>query len=287
MSARKSKKNERGGREKSHAFYVYCVGEQDALAPLIEGDIPAGIEEDASVDLVSCEHLAAIASTVPLADYNEEALQARLADPAWTAIRAMRHEKVVEYFAPRASVIPLRFGTIYLERRGIEQMLSQRESELRSIIERLRGRQEWGVNVYSDQVKLLSDITALSPRLKDLSERAGTASPGQSYLLRKKIDALRKDEARAETKRVAALIERELAALCDGATRLRVLKDEATEHGELVAKLAFLVARARFDEFRAVAERLAQEHAPAGFQLELTGPWPTYNFATVQSGSGV
>jgi hypothetical protein len=60
--------------------------------------------------------------------------------------------------------------------------------------------------------------------------------------------------------------------------RLRLLKDEGGEHNDLVAKLAFLVARDRFEEFRAAAERLAEEHAPAGFKLELTGPWPAYNF---------
>jgi hypothetical protein len=42
--------------------------------------------------------------------------------------------------------------------------------------------------------------------------------------------------------------------------------------------LAFLVERAGFDEFRRVAERLAGEYACAGIRLELTGPWPAYNF---------
>ena len=42
----------------------------------------------------------------------------------------MRHETVVEYVAKRTSVVPLRFGTIYLERHGIEQMLAERSREL-------------------------------------------------------------------------------------------------------------------------------------------------------------
>jgi len=66
---------------------------------------------------------------------------------------------------------------------------------------------------------------------------------------------------------------------------LRVLKVEATEHGELKAKFAFLVTQSGFDQFRDAAERLAQEHQGAGVRLELTGPWPAYNF-TVFSSSG-
>ena len=60
--------------------------------------------------------------------------------------------------------------------------------------------------------------------------------------------------------------------------RLRVLKVEATEHGELRAKFAFLVEKSEFLKFRDAAERLAQEHQTAGVRLELTGPWPAYNF---------
>ena len=64
----------------------------------------------------------------------------------------------------------------------------------------------------------------------------------------------------------------------DDARRLRILKVETTEHGELKAKFAFLVNRKGFEEFREAAERLAQDNQAAGIRLELTGPWPVYNF---------
>ena len=60
---------------------------------------------------------------------------------------------------------------------------------------------------------------------------------------------------------------------------MRVLKVEATESGELKAKFAFLVQRSKFDRFRAKAERVAVDFNDAGIRLELTGPWPAYNFA--------
>jgi hypothetical protein len=112
-----------------------------------------------------------------------------------------------------------------------------------------------------------------------MEEAAAASPPGRAYLLRKKVDALREEEARAETRRASAAIENELAAACDGATRLRLHKDEAGEQGELAARLAFLVRRENFDDFRATAERLAERYAPFSFRFELTGPWPAYNFA--------
>ena len=261
------------------AFYVYAIAERAALAQVFEDALPAAIEADAALETLTENDLAAVLSPVPLSDYGEAALQEHLKDATWTAIRAMRHEKVVEHFARRTSVVPLRFGTIYLERESVKEMLSQKGADLRAIIERLRGREEWGLNVYYDRAKLLEKIAQLSPRLRELTERADASSPGQSYLLRKKIDALRETEARAETKRASARIEEELSSRCEAKVRLRVLKDEATEVGELAARLAFLVERKQFNQFRAAAERLAEEFNEAGFKLELTGPWPAYNFA--------
>jgi hypothetical protein len=277
MSQRKQ--NRTIEKQPSHAVYVYCVGESSALGRLFEAGLPAAIEPDAKLELVVEDTLATVVSEVPLEDYGEEGLLARLADPAWTAVRAVRHEQVVEHFSSRASVIPLRFGAIYFTRHGVGQMLSEKAGELKSIIERLRGRQEWGITVCCNQDELLKVIDTLSARLRELIVRSKSAQPGEAYLLRKKIDALKADEARSEIKRVVAEIERALAGRSEQAATLRVMRDEATEHGRIVGKLAFLVEGDRFDDFHKEAERLAQEHAGYGFKLEMTGPWPPYNFS--------
>ena len=261
-------------------YYVYCVAETSAAQQLDPGFFPAAIEDNAKLEWVTANDLAALASTVPLDTYGEEALAEHLSDATWTAVRAMRHETVVEYVAKRTSVVPLRFGTIYLERAGIERMLNEKGRELARIIERLRGHEEWGVNVYSDRATLLASITEVSPRLRELARQAGAASPGQSYLMQKKIEALRVDEVRIALNDIIERIEKTLSEQADDEKRLRILKVESTEHGELKAKFAFLVKRAQFEEFRAAAERLAEENLAAGVRLELTGPWPAYNFST-------
>jgi hypothetical protein len=288
MSVRKTEKKSEGAGQKAFSpdadlktaggLYVYCIGEALSLAALLEGKMPAPIEDYGRLELLEKNGLAAVASLVPLKDYGEAALQAHLVDATWMALRAMRHERVVDYFAKRASVVPLSFGVIYLDRAGVERMLGERSDELRAAIKRLDGREEWGLNVFCDRKALMEAIAHISPRLQELNEQAAAASPGQSYLVRKKMDSIRKDEARAEVKRRVEQIEQELQNSSEGMARLRLLKDEAGEHGELVGKLAFLVERVRFEEFRRTAERIAGESLDAGFRLELTGPWPAYNF---------
>lgn len=275
----KRRESKSAASNESRALYLYCIAERAALGPVSGDEMPEAIEEGAAVEIIEAGDLAAIASEVPVSEYGEKPLAARLADPAWTAVRAMRHEKVVEHFAGRAGVIPLRFATIYLSRERIREMISDRREELLPIIERLRGREEWGINVCRNTGALMSEITSISPRLSELARRADKAPPGQAYLLRKQIEALKADEVKAETRRVVEEVERRLAAASEAAARLRMAKDETGERGEIVAKLAFLVPRERFDKFRDAAERLAGEHR-AGFRLEMTGPWPAYNFSS-------
>ena len=273
--------------DEGHGLYVYCVGDSEALAPLFDTELPEAIEEGAGLEPIEAAGLAAVVSAVPLGVYGEGALSERLSDAAWTATRALRHERVAEHFARRAAVVPLRFGAIYLRREGVEQMLAGRAAQFRAVLARLEGREEWGLNVYVERARLREEVTRVSARLREMAERADASTPGQAYLIRKKIEGLRDEEARAETRRVAREVEETLAAVCDGAARLRVLKDEATEQGELAARLAFLVPSEGFDAFRAAAERLADRHTPLGFRFELTGPWPAYNFAAVEEESQV
>ena len=167
------------------AYYVYCIAESSAASSLPADSLPAAIEDSSNLEWVPVNTLAALVSCVPRATYSEERLAEHLTDATWTAIRAMRHETVVEYVAKRISVIPLRFGTIYLERDGIEQMLAARTRELEELIEHLRGREEWGVNVYCDRAVLMSSITTVSPVLRELVERAQQAppQPGEASLV--------------------------------------------------------------------------------------------------------
>src|ERR1044072_3505501 len=138
--SKKATEKSQGGSDDERGFYVYCVGERDALAPLFDAELPEAIEEGAGLEAVEAAGLSAVVSAVPLEVYSEGALGERLSDAAWTATRALRHERVAEHFARRAAVVPLRFGAIYLRREGVGQMLSERAAQFRESLARPRRR---------------------------------------------------------------------------------------------------------------------------------------------------
>src|SRR5438270_13252112 len=125
------------------------------LEPLLAREqLPEAIEPPAPLEMAADGSLAAIVSAVPLADYAEQALEAQLQQLEWTGVRALRHERVVRHFAARATTIPLRFGTIYLRREGVERMLRESRQELEALVARLQGREEWSVHLYRDRAQL-------------------------------------------------------------------------------------------------------------------------------------
>jgi hypothetical protein len=284
--AAETSRAERGG---ASAFYLYCVGAADALAPLFDSTLPPAIEEHSAefsaLELVTAGELAAVTSAVPLADYGEAALHERLTgDPTWTAARALSHERVVQHFARRAAVVPLRFGTIFLRRESVERMLCDEGERVRAHLELVGGRDEWGLNLYVARAELREGVSRTSARLREMDERVARLSPGQAYLLRKKIETLRDTEAREEKQRIVSEVLDRLGRLCAASGRLRQMTNESSEQGELAARLVFLVGREEFAAFRAAAERAAEDYAQLGFRFELTGPWPAYNF--VKPGGG-
>ena len=270
-------------REVSDGTYVCCILESPDGQVMPES-APEGLENGHRLEFVSSAGLAAVVSAIPLSHYGEKAIEANLANAAWAATRAMRHERVVEFFASRGPLIPLRFGTIYLDRMSVERMLSSRALEFRSVMKSLRGRQEWGVLIYCDHAALVSNIVSKNADILLLMERAAAAPPGQSYLLAKQIEALKARTARQEISAAIVRMKEDLDASSDQSAS-GPLERRRTEHGELIARLSFLVRARRFGRFQATAERLARAYVSSGFHIELVGPMPPYSFVVQKNRS--
>jgi hypothetical protein len=257
--------------------YVYCIVESENLEAIL-GAAPNGLVSDSGLEPVVSGGFAAVVSTVPLSEYGQPALDTNLGDLNWAASKAMCHERVVEYFASRRAAIPLRFGTIYIDRRSIARMLEERATDFQTVISRLRGKEEWGVYIYCDRAKLIENRVSKTPAVRRLLDQAESASPGKSYLLSKQIERVKADSARDEIARAVHRIEEALDDASERSTSVPLVERRSTEQGELVAKLSFLVETERFEHFRASAEKLAGDHLSLGFHIEIAGPLPPYNF---------
>jgi hypothetical protein len=257
--------DQRTAPEEGTALWAYCVLTPDDArsTPRIEG-----IERGSVVECVEDAELAALVSEVPLADYGDERLREHLNDIDWVEQTARAHEAVLDEALTHATIVPLRLCTLFRDRDGVRAMLRAQRESLIAGLKTLDGRAEWGL-------KLFIDPERLQP-----AESEDAESDGLGYLNRKQRERDAREAAGENASRYAAEAHERLAGLADAARANPVQRPEAHGHsGDMVLNGVYLVRLEREAELMRLVEDLRGQWAADGIDMELTGPWPGYNFA--------
>jgi hypothetical protein len=131
--------------------------------------------------------------------------------------------------------------------------------------------------------ELLEVIPDMSPRLGELAAQAAAASPGQRYLLERKLDVEKRGEVRSVSQQVVDDIVEQLGRHAVEAVRSPIPRaaerTAVTGGGTMVLNAAFLVAPSGFGAFQETLTSLVTRHDHHGFRFDFTGPWPPYHFA--------
>ncbi|MGW1721816.1 GvpL/GvpF family gas vesicle protein [Streptomyces sp. NPDC002306] len=124
--------------------YAVCRPFRAALQAQITG--VAGVP----VGLLNHRGLVAVVSSVPASDFAEEPLLAHLADPDWRAAVARCHQCVIDALTAVTTPLPLLPATVCADDSALRAMLEAREAEFTHTLDRLDGKAEWGVRVYTE-----------------------------------------------------------------------------------------------------------------------------------------
>jgi hypothetical protein len=243
------------------AYGVTAAGTAGAAVPGLTG-VGGG-----EVTALEHEGLALLVSVVPLDEYGEEPLRRNLNDLAWLEAVARAHEAVLDRALAATTVVPLRLCTIFSGADGARRMLAERGDVLRRALAMLEGREEWSV-------KLLVD------RERATAAAGGEKESGAAYLMRRRAE---RDQRAAADDAVATLAADVHASLREwagaGVTRPPQNRELSGYTGDMVLNGAYLVERARADELRGLVDELRERHRESGARIELSGPFPAYNFS--------
>lgn len=258
-------------------WYVYGV----VPADLALDGAPHGLE-GAAVALEREGALGALVSALPAATYGADPLAAHAGELDWVGPRAVAHDAVVTWASDRGPLAPFPMFTMFRDLSGVRAMLAERRPELEASLERARTGREYVLRVWRIDEELRAHLAEVSSRVAELEAQAAAASPGQRYLLERKLDELRKSELR-ETGRALAteLFDALRATALDAATD--PLPSSQQGKGAAVLSAAFLVAPDGLSRFQEVLTACARRAEPLGFRFEFTGPWPLHHF---MGGSG-
>jgi len=255
-------------------YYVYAV-----VPPATAVEVaPAGIDEQ-PVELVANGNIAALVSRLDAATYGD-GLDDRVADVAWIAPRATAHDSVLTWASDVGAVVPLPILSLFRTKTAVSSMLAARRDELVALLDHVARGREFGVRIFRIDDELRHALGSLSASVATLeAEVARATSPGQGYLLGRKLEQARKDELRRVAAEVAASVYDDLASRSIESTQDPLPAPTAEQTGAAVLNAAFLVAHDHVDEFRAVVTDFVRAHERQGFRIEFTGPWPPYHFA--------
>jgi hypothetical protein len=263
-------------------LYAYAV----TPAPLNTAGAPAGID-DAAVGTVIEGDMAALVSSVDTSAYAPDRVELLTEEVGWVAPRASAHDAVVTWAGDRGPVIPLPIFTLFHDESRVREMLRERASELRATLERVGVGEEYGLRIFRLDEVLAQRIGSLSPTVEGLERQAREATPGQRYLLQRKLEA----ERRTELKRIAAEVAREsfqsLAPFALEAVREALpVKGRDDAPGVAVLNAFFLVKRGALAPFQQALTAIVREHEHHGFRFDFTGPWPPYHFVRARADAG-
>ena len=247
------------------ATYVYCI--VSSRKPLSTKATPSGPPGTGRVRTFELRpHRYVVMSDAPLDQFGERALPANLTDLDWVSRAAVAHEAVIASFMPKAdAVVPMKLFTLFTsDDRAVEQLRAGWR-RVEGVIQRLANHEEWGVRLVFDSTRAPVDATP------------AVVESGRSYLLTKRREHAASTGRSAGMRKTAGEV---LTALRPFArdTRQRPITPPADSRGRLLVDAAFLVPRAKAARFQTSAARQAKKIAPAGYALQITGPWPPYSF---------
>ncbi|MDI6909513.1 GvpL/GvpF family gas vesicle protein [Nocardioides sp.] len=236
---------------------------------IVRGNGTFGLPETgvgaAGLALLDAGPVAGVFSILPEDAYGEAAWEQHAEDPDWLARVAGEHQQVLDTLVQDTDVLPLRLPAMYRDEVDLHDALTAQASLFGAVLDTLHDHLEWAVRLYY----------AGEP------DRPATegAHSDHDYRRRRSRALAEREEGRGRLER---RVQGAYAALADAArSSVADRPQDGARTGRSEPTLlssAHLVCRRHERFFIAAVEDVAQRLAPVGITVEVSGPWPPYNF---------
>ena len=247
----------------TQAIYVYGFVPSNRVAPAM-----LGVDDAHSLELHVCDGLIAVVSLVILADFENVDSEDNAQYLAWLTPRACRHSAVIDKLMEQGAIYPLSFGTLFSSVSALEQVMTQRASDVSASLVHIADCQEWSLEVTVDRNQAVDCLLAeeLSSGRISLPQASGRRHlEEQKY--RRNLHAGLSDWMESTLLEIYESIQPMTRDGCQ-----RKLTDHKVRHW------AFLIPQDAAAAFLPHIDKIAVDYEPFGFSFRLTGPWAAYSF---------
>ena len=248
--------------------YLYCVADSGERVSL--GTI--GID-GSKVYTIPYRDICAVVHECPAEPYQSKD---REVVNSWV----LTHQKVVdEAWEKWGTVLPLGFDTIVMDKDGVgaeenvRSWLQNDYDNLKSKLEKVRGKAEYGVQIFWEPQVIAQSLIKTSTEISQLEKEIKSQSRGVAYLYKQKLEnALKRElESKADQcfRDFYARIRRHVDDIAVEKTK------PGDQNTQMITNLSCLLTR---DKTAELGEELHRINSMEGFSVRFTGPWPPYSF---------
>ncbi len=247
--------------------YAYCIADSGVSVSL--GNI--GIE-DSEVYTIPYKGLCAVVHNCPTEPYEA-------ADQEVVKGWVQTHQKVLDAAMEKlGTVLPLGFDTIIRSedktdpKQVVKNWLKDDFENLREKIDRVRGKQEFGVQIFYDPQVMGAVIARESEEIQKLKEEMAAQKPGMAYMFKQKVEKAVKEEME---KRAEQYFSDFYGAIKNQVDDIKVEKVKKDKDKTMLMNLSCLVLKEKVEDLGNELERIDNMD---GFSVRFTGPWAIYSF---------
>lgn len=188
----------------------------------------------------------------------------------------LAHTALLERAMARATVLPMRFGTIAPDAPTLSRCLANHAPAFRGALDAIAGRVELGVKASWKDGIVFREIVEQDSALRSLRDRLRTRPQAETY--HDRIELGRRVEAALAARRAeeATAILQALSPLAEAEAGLKEVEES------MILNRAFLVPRAQEAAFDAAMQDLATAHGER-IAFRYVGPVPPYNFVRLRA----
>lgn len=177
------------------------------------------------------------------------------------------------------AVLPCTFNTILYDPSApdadaaVSEWLKKEAPSLKRRLEKVRGKREYGVQVFWDPKLVAEELFREDGDLSALKREVDAMPPGAAYMYREKLEKALKSKMES----LAAARHREfMERIRKCCSDLKVEKNKRAEGGlQMIGNWSCLLAP---EEVEALGSAVEEISNIPGYQVRFTGPWPPYSF---------
>ena len=260
-------------------LYLYCVTSD-------KPDVNKTAEGIDDPFYINFNDLYAIVSYVSSDDFSNEHLEKNLSDLAWLEKKALLHDKTINNIMKGnniSALVPFKFATVFFDEESLNSFLNKYYDALKTNLDFLKNKEEWGAKIYYDKNLLKNDLLENDPEIKEIEIKINVSTPGKAFFMKKKKLELLENLLHEKAKKYGNECYQDFKNI-SFQTKIKNLqaKELTGKENEMILNAVFLVDKSNILFFHDIVSDLKKRFESKGFEIDCTGPWPTYNFCSIE-----